>query len=412
MTRLQACQIDAEAPNMHLAGAMAILSIDRIMVFQEIFGSGFADELAGQVRARIARFLPPGASCRQISNYRIVVENVGADEQQLLNLVDRVQAGIALRQIDIRDMTMAVTLSAGIAIAAGASHEDLETAAQQALWRATADGAGGIRIVHGVDDVERTRSDVMEIAQATCGALDAGHITLAYQPVVSANNTGFVSFYECLARIREPNGLVRPAGSFMPVVERLGMAPLIDRQVLVMTFEALARHPERRFSVNVFPETMQDAQWLLLFDRCARQMPGLADRLIIEVSETSSLLDISRTQRFLDRIREYGTALAIDDFGAGNTSIAHLRDFRFDILKIDGRFIQKIVENSDHAFLVEKIVEIGQRFDLMSVAEFVETRAQIEILARAGVDALQGYYFGAPSLLLDLPTNDTPAEAV
>ncbi len=187
----------------------------------------------------------------------------------------------------------------------------------------------------------------------------------------------------------------------MPAIEQLGMAPMIDRRVLQLTFETLRQHPTARLSVNIFPHTMQDRAWLDSFDEAVSQEPELAERLIVEVTETAAMLDAGRTKRFMDLLRAYGVSFALDDFGAGNTSLRQMRDLRFDILKIDGHIIYNIDKSPDDAFLVQTLISIAQRYDMMTVAESVQTQAEARCLASLGIEFFQGFCFGSPSLRLN-----------
>lgn len=91
-------------------------------------------------------------------------------------------------------------------------------------------------------------------------------------------------------------------------------------------------------------------------------------------------------------------SFALDDFGAGLTSFRYLRDFYFDIIKIDGSFIRGIHKNPDNQVLAKVMVSIAQHFEMLTVAEFVETEAEANFLAKTGIDCLQGYYFGVPTV--------------
>jgi EAL domain-containing protein (putative c-di-GMP-specific phosphodiesterase class I) len=181
--------------------------------------------------------------------------------------------------------------------------------------------------------------------------------------------------------------------------------------VLVLALDTLAHQPGIRLSINIFPQTMQDAQWMMLFDEGTRRDPELAERLIIEVTETAAMLEPARTLAFMNRLRRKGCAFALDDFGMGHTSFGSLRDFRFDIIKIDGSFITDVTTNADSRFFVEKVVEIGRHFDMMTVAEFVQSPADARILHDLGVEYFQGFYFGSPSLILGADLKPEPMVA-
>ena len=113
------------------------------------------------------------------------------------------------------------------------------------------------------------------------------------------------------------------------------------------------------------------------------------------------MLEPGRTLEFMNRLRRAGCAFALDDFGMGHTSFGSLRDFRFDMIKIDGSFVTDILTNPDSRFFVEKMVEIAGHFEMMTVAEFVQGAAEARVLRDLGVGYFQGFYFGTPSLILD-----------
>ena len=100
---------------------------------------------------------------------------------------------------------------------------------------------------------------------------------------------------------------------------------------------------------------------------------------------------------FMDRWQVRGICFALDDFGSGQTALRYFKDFFFDILKIDGQFVSGIARDPDNQALVRSMVSIAQHFDMMTVAEFVETKADADVLASLGVDCLQGYLHGAPT---------------
>ena len=235
---------------------------------------------------------------------------------------------------------------------------------------------------------------------------------VAFQPVVDANS-GQTGFHECLARLLSEDGTPLDAGDFMPAILAVGGAAPIDRKVLARALEVLADEPMTRLSVNLHPGTVGDAEWQEIYDDAARQDAGLTERLIVEITEQGVLANRAETFAFMDHLRYHGTALALDDFGEGYTSFAQLRDFRFDIVKIAGSFVSDIVTNPDNRFFVETLVGIARHFEMMTVAEYVQSAAAARLLTQIGVDCFQGFYFGRPSLVLeqDKTARQTSAEA-
>jgi EAL domain-containing protein (putative c-di-GMP-specific phosphodiesterase class I) len=124
----------------------------------------------------------------------------------------------------------------------------------------------------------------------------------------------------------------------------------------------------------------------------------VGERLILEITESSAMTVPELVIAFMNEIQSKGVSFALDDFGAGYTSFRYLRDFYFDILKIDGQFIRGIAQNPDNQVLTSALKAIADQFDMLTIAEFVENREDAVFLADLGIDCLQGYFFSAPTI--------------
>lgn len=233
-------------------------------------------------------------------------------------------------------------------------------------------------------------------------ALAQGRLGFHYQPVVRATNPRFPAFFEMLARLTLPGGQILPASAFMPHVEQGPLGRAIDRHALQVACAALAADPALRLSVNMSPLSMGDAGWLEILERASadRRVTG---RLILEITESATLEDAGQTLDFLEHVRGCGCAFALDDFGAGATGFRHFRDFRFDMVKIDGAFAQSVSRLPDARVLVECLVRVARHFEMLAVAERVECEADAAVLRELGVDCLQGYRYGRPTATPTLP---------
>jgi len=129
-----------------------------------------------------------------------------------------------------------------------------------------------------------------------------------------------------------------------------------------------------------------------------RGKPEIAGRLIVEITETAALHDIEESARFVTALRDIGCRVAVDDFGAGFTSFRHLRALTADIVKIDGSFVRNLSDNVDNQLFIRNLLGLADAFGLETVAECVETADDAAFLVGEGVQYLQGYYFGRPSL--------------
>lgn len=229
-------------------------------------------------------------------------------------------------------------------------------------------------------------------------ALDSGNARLAYQPVSTARGSNRTAFYEGLIRMIDATGRIIPAADFVHRVEEIELGRRIDCRALSLGLKALKRYPHLRLSINMSARSIGYPKWMGILQRHIRNHPDVVERLILEITESSAMTMPELVISFMKDLQPSGITFALDDFGAGFTAFRHLRDFSFDILKIDGQFIHGVTDSPDNQVLVEALVSIAEHFEMLTVAESVETPEEAEWLAQAGVDCLQGYLFGAPSL--------------
>ncbi|WP_370209206.1 EAL domain-containing protein [Pararhodobacter marinus] len=228
-------------------------------------------------------------------------------------------------------------------------------------------------------------------------ALDERRATLAFQPVVQARLTNRAAFYEAFIRILDPQGRVIPARDFMDDVETHELGRRIDCLALEMGLAALRQEPAIRLSVNMSARSIGYPQWLTTLERNLRADPGIAERLILEITESSAMVMPDLVTVFMADMQSRGICFALDDFGAGYTAFRYLKDFYFDIIKVDGQFIRGIAHDPDNQVLAQALVSIGRHFDMFAVAESVETAEDARYLIDIGFDCLQGYFYGIPS---------------
>lgn len=228
-------------------------------------------------------------------------------------------------------------------------------------------------------------------------ALDERRAMLAFQPVVQARMTNRAAFFEAFIRILDEQGRVIPARDFMSAVETSETGRRIDVLALELGLLALAREPTIRLAVNMSARSIGYPAWLAALERGLRADPTIAERLILEITESSAMLMPDLVTVFMADMQARGICFALDDFGSGYTAFRYLKDFYFDIIKIDGQFIRGVANNPDNQVLAQALVSIARHFDMFTVAESVETAEDARYLIDIGFDCLQGYYYGVPS---------------
>jgi EAL domain-containing protein (putative c-di-GMP-specific phosphodiesterase class I) len=229
-------------------------------------------------------------------------------------------------------------------------------------------------------------------------AIDAKRLRLAYQPVVLARDAAQVAFHEGLIRVLDPTGRIIPARDFMAAVESHEIGREIDCAALEIGLNALARVQSLRLSINMSARSIGYPRWMRILRRGLAASPTVGERLILEITESSAMLVPEIVIAFMDELKAAGIAFALDDFGSGFTAIRYFKDFFFDILKLDGAFVRNVDTDPDTRALAAALLSIGKHFQMFTVAEAVETVQEAAMLQAMGVDCLQGFLFGAPTL--------------
>ena len=272
------------------------------------------------------------------------------------------------------------------------------TAAYQALESARQNLRESISLYR--DDPDRMASfqQAANVASKVNRALKDGHVRLAWQPVVDAGTHETV-FHEALIRMETDDG-VWEAGRFIETAVRLNMVRRVDHHALDEALDVLAAHADARISLNLSNETAADPLWLSKLSRFLKPRPDLAERLIIEITESHAAHSLAGSQHFIASLHDMGAQVALDDFGAGFTAFRNLKELDFDIIKIDGQFATDLVSSTENQEFIRSLVRLAGLFEAKTVVEWVEDFASAETLYEWGVDYLQGFYFGKATTTL------------
>src|SRR6201999_1839464 len=227
-------------------------------------------------------------------------------------------------------------------------------------------------------------------------ALNERRIVMAYEPVVTSASRES-AFYECLVRMEQDDGRVLLAPDIVPVAERLGLIRLVDHRVLELVIAELAASPGVVLSLNISPDTTMDPDWWTTIESVMRAHPGIGERLIVEITETVAIQDVDDLRSFVTRLKNFGSRIAIDDFGAGYTSFRNLRKLGVDIVKIDGAFVQNVARSADDRAFVQTLIDLARRLQIKTLAEWVQDDESAVMLRDWGCDYIQGRLIGLAS---------------
>ncbi|SFJ83769.1 EAL domain-containing protein [Celeribacter neptunius] len=229
-------------------------------------------------------------------------------------------------------------------------------------------------------------------------ALKKKQVMLAYQPIVQTLRPDRPAFYEGLIRVLDKTGRVIPAREFIEVAETTETGRQLDCLALEMGLDALGENPGLRLAINMSARSIGYPRWKETLMAGLSKDQTIAERLILEITESSAMVMPDLVSVFMSDLQSMGISFALDDFGAGYTAFRYLKDFYFDMVKIDGEFIRGIADNPDNQVLTQALVSVAKHFDMYTVAEFVETAEDAAYLTEIGIDCMQGHYFGAATI--------------
>ena len=241
----------------------------------------------------------------------------------------------------------------------------------------------------------RRDSDVLSYLRT---ALEEKTALLAYQPIVASRGSQGAVFYEGLIRIPDPTGRIIPARDFVFLAEETELGRQIDCTALYLGLTQLTKYPDLRLSINMSARSIGYGQWVDILGRALRRDSSIADRLTLEITDSSAMLVPELVMHFMRDLRQRGITFALDDFGAGTTSFRYLHDFAFDIVKIDRQFTKNVAADPDNQVMIQSLRSISDHFGRFTIAEAVECERDSQWLSEMLFDCQLGYFWGAPTV--------------
>jgi diguanylate cyclase (GGDEF)-like protein len=384
-----------ETQRFRSTSAFLLIGVDHLARVNDAFGFDVADAVISEVARRIRAQLRGGDVLGRFSGnkFGLILKNCTIDDMNVA--AERFLAVVRDEVVPTRSGPVSVTVSiGGVAVPRHArSADEAINRAQETLDGCKRRRAGSFLAWRPNVERDAQRRVNIRVTDEIVTALNERRIVMAYEPVVAAGSREN-AFYECLVRMEQDDGRVLLAPDIVPVAERLGLIRLVDHRVLELVVAELAQSPGVELSLNISPDTTMDRDWWASIESLMRAHPGVAERLIVEITETVAIQDIDDLRGFVTRLKNYGSRIAIDDFGAGYTSFRNLRRLGVDIVKIDGAFVQNIVHSADDRAFVQTLIDLARRLKIKTVAEWVQDDKSASLLCDWGCDYIQGHLIG------------------
>ena len=394
----QALLRDGEALGTGLA--VMLLDCDHFKAINDTYGHRTGDRVLNAVAGTLAETIRREDRIYRLGGDEFAILAWGVDEQeaetlawQALNAVNR----YPFAELGIREP---VRFSIGLAHAPGddpAALQQLHRQADVAMYRAKRPGRGKVVRYHQetVDGADALISN--RYLEAVHGAVENGEgIRLHYQPVAPLA-AGADGFYEVLARLEDPQGLIMPA-QFFPVVEGQQLDTEFDLAVLNAVGRRLASGElpaGTGLSINLAPTSLLDRQAVAAIQAL---QPHLAHyRIILEVTETTLVVALREASETLRRLRSQGFAIALDDFGSGYSSLRYLSVMPVDIVKFDMALVHDLQGERRHRLIALEVAQMILKAGYQLVAEGIESQMLLGETRRIGFTHAQGFHIGRPA---------------
>ena len=379
--------------------AVLFLDLDRFKVVNDSMGHSCGDELLIQVAARFRASLRPGDTAARLGGdeFAILLERIQTIDQAA-RAAARIQRSLA-KPFLLDGTEVFAKASIGISLAEpGSDATSLLRDADMAMYRAKANGGGCFATFDA--NMRADCSKRMDIENGLYGALSRRELYLLYQPIVGTD-TGKMIGVEALIRWKRASGEVVMPGEFIAIAEETGLIVPIGLWVLQQACRQMRLWRSERpdappltMSVNVSSRQLATAEIAAVVGDLVSDMRP--DLLALEITETAAAQISEDALRNLERLRDLGVSIAIDDLGTGHSSLARLRKLPVDVLKIDRQFIAGVATSEEDKSVVLAIIAMARALGLVTVAEGVEDEATAAILRGAKCLLSQGYLYGRP----------------
>jgi diguanylate cyclase (GGDEF)-like protein len=397
----------AESGRSHI---ILYLDIDRLHVINETFGMHMGDDVIVSVAERMAKALPPEALSARISGDRLAALIPDSTMESAAAIAEQIRAAAESIVPRAGQGSFEVSVCLGVS-PIGHSDNPLAhaLATSEIACKAAKDrGRNRVEMFQDSDQsIIRRHTDILVIGKLR-EALDNDSFRLDAQPILPLRGNYGRPRFELLIRMLGDRGEIIPPGKFLSSAERYQLMPTIDRWVVRRACELLGNHSASvgeefsRFAINLSGQSLQDESFLGFVVeqiKASSLPPGV---LCFELTETATVGNLEKAQRFMRTLQDLGCQFALDDFGTGVSSLAYLKDLSVNYIKIDGSFVRDAITNARSESMIKAIAQLAKVMCMETIAEYVETDVLRVRMADLGVDYGQGFAMGKAQPLEEL----------
>lgn len=394
-------QAIAIATRYNHSSAIIFFDIDQFKYVNDSSGHQIGDELLNKVAEKLQQTTRKSDVVARFGGDEFIILAPNITQRHAEDLVQKLCSEMTTVVVTDGNEQHRVSISAGLLMfpEQNCSAQDLLASVDIAMYRAKEQGRGGWSLANN-EDINR-----LEIRKRVTwktkieNALENNLLVLFYQPIMSiADNK--IEHYECLVRMIDPSGEIISPSMFIETAEKTGLVLQLNQRILELAFikqaELIKQGFNIKLSINLSGEMLSHRETFNIITTLLTTYQLDANNFIFEVTETQAVTSLQSAHDLITNIKSIGGSFALDDFGVGFSSMNYLKKLPVNYLKIDGSFIKNIANSYEDKLFVNAIKSVGQGMGIKTIAEFVENKSILEVLATMGVDYAQGYYIGKP----------------
>ncbi len=380
-------------------GFLILIDLDNFKLVNDTFGHTTGDELLVSIAHVFKNNLREGDLLARLGGdeFAVLLERTTVSEANIV--AEKLRRAVDKDEFQLANFRccLNISVSIGLVIIDGTlDAQKILSYADNALYTSKEGGRNRISFIKPDENMITKLSEANQIVSLIKGALKENNFVLYFQPVVKVGD-GAVIHHEALIRLKDKSGELIAPDNFIPVAERFGLMPQIDRWVVQATIRILDEHPDIKIFVNLSGLSLGDYTLLELIEEKIHESKIDPSRLGFEITETAAVKDLVRAERWIRRLKKLGCRFALDDFGIGFSSFSYLNTLPVDFLKIDGSYVRNLHQDSTHLELVRAMNSVAHALKKETIAEFVENEKVMNILTELQIDCGQGYYLGRPA---------------
>jgi len=314
--------------------------------------------------------------------------------QDTLNALMNTSRNLVIKASN-QKVTITISIGVNSELHRNKNFADMIKSADIALYNAKINGRD--QIVYYTDSIDEGSTSNFQIVQA---ALDEGRVFCEYHAIVDTSSGGILK-YEALVRIKDIDGKTIYPNSFLSVIKNTNIYTDLTKRVIDIAINKFFDLEKINFSINLGLQDFNNNEIINYLLKVIELKPKLLDLMSIEVLEYDKVDNEKSCVDMIQLLQNRGLKIALDDFGSGYANFSTILSYQFDIVKIDGVIVQKVVEDEKAKQIVKSIVEFAVAHNMIVICEFVSSKEIYEVLRSIGVSYMQGFYLSKPSIELE-----------